>query len=175
YNPHDPLGLSDIARYYIGGLLKHARALAAVTSPTVNSYKRLVPGFEAPVYISWAERNRSPLIRVPARRGASTRIELRCPDPSCNPYLAIAACLAAGLDGIEKKIEPPPPCNFNIYELTPEERRKLGIGNLPASLEEALAELAADEVIKGALGEHIYERFREAKQKEWEEYRTQVY
>ncbi|MEW6426043.1 MAG: type I glutamate--ammonia ligase, partial [Bacillota bacterium] len=175
YDPHDPLGLSNVARYYIGGLLKHARALAAVTSPTVNSYKRLVPGYEAPVYISWAERNRSPLIRVPAKRGASTRIELRCPDPSCNPYLAIAACLAAGLDGIEKKIEPPPPCNFNIYELTPEERRKLGIGSLPASLEEALLELAADEVIKGALGEHIYERFREAKQKEWEEYRTRVY
>ncbi|MEW6275092.1 MAG: type I glutamate--ammonia ligase [Bacillota bacterium] len=175
YDPHDPLGLSNVARYYIGGLLKHARALAAVTSPTVNSYKRLVPGYEAPVYISWAERNRSPLIRVPAKRGASTRIELRCPDPSCNPYLAIAACLAAGLDGIEKKIEPPPQCNFNIYELTPEERRKLGIGSLPASLEEALLELAADEVIKGALGEHIYERFREAKQKEWEEYRTRVY
>ncbi len=174
YDPHDPLGLSDIARYYIGGLLRHARALAAVTSPTVNSYKRLVPGYEAPVYISWAERNRSPLIRVPAKRGASTRIELRCPDPSCNPYLAIAACLAAGLDGIEKKIEPPPPCNFNIYELSPEERCKFGIGSLPASLEEALKELAADEVIKGALGEHIYERFREAKQKEWDEYRTQV-
>jgi glutamine synthetase len=107
YDPHDPLGLSDVARHYIGGLLRHARALAAVTSPTVNSYKRLVPGYEAPVYICWAERNRSPLIRVPAKRGSSTRIELRCPDPSCNPYLAIAACLAAGLDGIEKKIEPP--------------------------------------------------------------------
>ncbi|MEW5898433.1 MAG: type I glutamate--ammonia ligase [Bacillota bacterium] len=175
YDPHDPQGLSKTARYYIGGLLKHARALAAVTSPTVNSYKRLVPGYEAPVYISWAERNRSPLIRVPAKRGASTRIELRCPDPSCNPYLAIAACLAAGLDGIEKKIEPPPPCNLNIYELTPAQRQKLGIGSLPASLEEALAELAADDVIKGALGEHIYERFREAKQKEWEEYRTRVH
>ncbi len=175
YDPHDPQGLSKTARYYIGGLLKHARALAAVTSPTVNSYKRLVPGYEAPVYISWAERNRSPLIRVPARRGASTRIELRCPDPSCNPYLAIAACLAAGLDGIEKKIEPPPPCNLNIYELTPAQRQKLGIGSLPASLEEALAELAADDVIKGALGEHIYERFREARQKEWEEYRTRVH
>ncbi|MCL6446995.1 MAG: type I glutamate--ammonia ligase [Armatimonadetes bacterium] len=175
YDPHDPQGLSKTARYYIGGLLKHARALAAVTSPTVNSYKRLVPGYEAPVYISWAERNRSPLIRVPAKRGASTRIELRCPDPSCNPYLAVAACLAAGLDGIEKKIEPPPPCNLNIYELTPAQRQKLGIGSLPASLEEALAELAADDVIKGALGEHIYERFREAKQKEWEEYRTRVH
>lgn len=175
YNPHDPMGLSDIARYYIGGLLKHARALAAVTSPTVNSYKRLVPGFEAPVYISWAERNRSPLIRIPAKRGASTRIELRCPDPSCNPYLAIAVCLAAGLDGIEKKIEPPAPCNFNIYELTSDQRRELGIGTLPISLEEALRELATDEIIKNALGEHIYERFRAAKQKEWDEYRTQVY
>jgi glutamine synthetase len=175
YNPHDPMGLSDIARYYIGGLLKHARALAAVTSPTVNSYKRLVPGFEAPVYISWAERNRSPLIRIPAKRGASTRIELRCPDPSCNPYLAIAVCLAAGLDGIEKKIEPPAPCNFNIYELTSDQRRELGIGTLPTSLEEALRELATDEIIKNALGEHIYERFRAAKQKEWDEYRTQVY
>jgi glutamine synthetase len=174
YDPHDPLGLSDVARHYIGGLLRHARALAAVTSPTVNSYKRLVPGYEAPVYICWAERNRSPLIRVPAKRGSSTRIELRCPDPSCNPYLAIAACLAAGLDGIEKKIEPPPPSNFNVYELTAGEREKLGIGSLPASLEEALGELDKDEVVKGALGEHIYERFREAKQKEWDEYRTQV-
>ncbi|HAP93715.1 MAG TPA: type I glutamate--ammonia ligase [Desulfotomaculum sp.] len=175
YNPSDPEGLSDIARWYIGGLLKHSRALAAVTSPTVNSYKRLVPGFEAPVYISWAERNRSPLIRVPAKRGMSTRVELRCPDPSCNPYLAVAACLVAGLDGIEKRIQPPLPCNLNIYELTPVQRQELGIGSLPASLEEALGELAANEVIRDALGGHIYERFMEAKQKEWDAYRTQVY
>lgn len=175
YDSGNPEGLSDIARWYIGGLLKHARALAAVTSPTVNSYKRLVPGFEAPVYISWAERNRSPLIRVPAKRGMSTRVELRCPDPSCNPYLAIAACLLAGLDGIKKLIQPPSSCNLNIYELTPAQRQELGIGSLPASLEEALEELAADEVVRSALGEHIYERFMEAKQKEWDSYRTQVY
>lgn len=175
FDPADQEGLSDLARFYVGGLLKHARALAAVTSPTVNSYKRLVPGYEAPVYISWAQRNRSPLIRVPAKRGMSTRIELRSPDPSCNPYLAIAACLSAGLDGIENRIQPPPQHNLNVYELTPEQRRELGIGSLPASLEEALSELEKDDVIKHALGEHIFMRFTDAKRIEWDEYRTRIY
>jgi len=175
YDPNDPQGLSETARYYIGGLLAHAGALAAVTNPTVNSYKRLIPGYEAPVHICWAEHNRSPLLRVPAKRGDSTRVELRSPDPSCNPYLAIAACLAAGLDGIEKKIMPPPPVNNNIYELTPAQRLEMGIGNLPASLEEALWELAADEVIKNVLGPCIYESFKKIKEKEWNEYRAQVY
>ncbi|NHM26174.1 type I glutamate--ammonia ligase [Desulfofundulus sp. TPOSR] len=175
YDPSAPDGLSDIARYYIGGLMKHARALAAITNPTVNSYKRLVPGYEAPVYIAWSGRNRSPLIRIPAKRGMSTRIELRNPDPSCNPYLALAVCLAAGLDGIKNRIAPPPPCDRNIYEMTAAERRELGIESLPASLEEALQELAGDEVIRGALGEDIYTKFVEAKQKEWENYRVQVH
>ncbi len=175
YDPDGSMQLSKVAYYYIGGLLKHARALAAVTNPIVNSYKRLVPGYEAPVYLAWSGRNRSPLIRIPAKRGSSTRIELRNPDPSCNPYLALTACLAAGLDGIENKIEPPPACDRNIYELTPAELQELGIGSLPASLEEAYAELANDEVIRASLGSHIYEKLSEAKRKEWEDYRTKVH
>ncbi|OIQ12976.1 type I glutamate--ammonia ligase [Neomoorella thermoacetica] len=175
YEPDDPLQLSKVAYYYIGGLMHHARALAAITNPTVNSYKRLVPGFEAPVYIAWSPRNRSPLIRVPAKRGASTRIELRNPDPSCNPYLALAVMLKAGLDGIKKQIQPPAPTERNIYEMTPAERRDLGIGSLPGDLKDALAELSRDEVIREALGDHIYQHFVEAKEKEWEQYRIQVH
>lgn len=175
YDPDDPLQLSKVAYYYIGGLMHHARALAAITNPTVNSYKRLVPGFEAPVYIAWSPRNRSPLIRVPAKRGASTRIELRNPDPSCNPYLALAVMLKAGLDGIKKPIQPPAPTERNIYEMTPAERRDLGIGSLPGDLKDALAELSRDEVIREALGDHIYQHFVEAKEKEWEQYRIQVH
>lgn len=175
FDQNDPEGLSETLRFYVGGLLQHARAIAAVASPTVNSYKRLVPGYEAPVYISWAMRNRSPLIRVPAKRGLSTRIEFRSPDPSCNPYLAIAACLLAGLDGIENRVQPPEQCNLNIYELTPQQRLELGISSLPANLEEALVELEKDEVVRGALGEHIYENFMEAKRQEWDAYRTRVY
>ncbi|OAT79971.1 type I glutamate--ammonia ligase [Desulfotomaculum copahuensis] len=175
YDPSAPDGLSEVARNYIGGLVKHARAFAAVTNPTVNSYKRLVPGYEAPVYIAWSERNRSPLIRIPAKRGLSTRIELRNPDPSCNPYLAIAACLRAGLDGIKNGLQPPPSCDRNIYQMTPEERKELGINSLPASLEEALAELAADEVVRGALGEYVFEKYVHAKKMEWENYRIQVH
>ncbi|QGP93676.1 Glutamine synthetase [Neomoorella glycerini] len=175
YDPGDPLQLSQTAYYYIGGLMHHARAMAAVTNPTVNSYKRLVPGFEAPVYIAWSPRNRSPLIRVPAKRGASTRIELRNPDPACNPYLALAVMLKAGLDGIKKQIQPPAPVERNIYEMTAAERRDLGIGSLPGDLKEALEELSRDNVIREALGDHIYERFVEAKEKEWDEYRVQVH
>ncbi|OIQ60301.1 glutamine synthetase [Moorella thermoacetica] len=175
YDPDDPLELSKVAYYYIGGLMHHARALTAITNPTVNSYKRLVPGFEAPVYIAWSPRNRSPLIRVPAKRGASTRIELRNPDPSCNPYLALAVMLKAGLDGIKKQIQPPAPAERNIYEMTPAERRDLGIGSLPGDLKEALAELSRDEVIREALGDHVYRHFVEAKEKEWEQYRIQVH
>ena len=175
YDPEAPLQLSEVTYYYIGGLMRHARAMAAITNPTINSYKRLVPGFEAPVYIAWSPRNRSPLIRVPAKRGASTRIELRNPDPACNPYLALAVMLKAGLDGIKNKIQPPAPTERNIYEMTAAERRDLGIESLPGDLREALTELARDEVIREALGEHIYERFVEAKQKEWDEYRVQVH
>lgn len=175
YDPNSPLQLSEVAYHFIGGVIKHIKAITAVANPTVNSYKRLVPGYEAPVYVAWSCRNRSPLIRIPAKRGPSTRIELRSPDPSCNPYLALAAIIKAGLDGVKNKIQPPAPVDKNIYHLTPEERAELGIDCLPGSLIEALAELEKDDVIKDALGPHIYEKFMEAKLKEWDEYRTQVH
>lgn len=174
YDPRGKGELSDAAYYYIGGLMKHARAIAAITNPTVNSYKRLVPGYEAPVYVAWSSKNRSPLIRIPAKRGLSTRIEMRNPDPSCNPYLAIAVMLKAGLDGIKNQIAPPAPVNRNIYEMTAAEKAELGIVNLPGSLEEAIRELKANEVIKSALGEHAFSRFVEAKEMEWDDYRTKV-
>ncbi|MHB0884557.1 MAG: type I glutamate--ammonia ligase [Bacillota bacterium] len=170
-----PYQLSKVAMWYLGGLMTHARGLTAICNPLVNSYKRLVPGYEAPVYIAWSEQNRSPLIRVPARRGVGTRLELRSPDPSCNPYLALAVMLQAGLDGIKKKIEPPEPVNRNIYHMTPDERAEAGIGSLPGSLEEALQELSRDEVIRAALGDHVYTHFMEAKQIEWDIYRTQIH
>ncbi|SNX55095.1 type I glutamate--ammonia ligase [Thermoanaerobacterium sp. RBIITD] len=174
YDPNDPLGLSKECYYYIGGLLSHAKALTCITNPTVNSYKRLVSGFEAPVYIAWSGRNRSPLIRIPAKRGNSTRIELRSPDPSNNPYLALAAALASGLDGIKNKILPPPAVDKNIYEMNERELDELCIEKLPGSLEEALVILEKDEVIKNALGSHIYNKFIEAKWAEWNSYRTYV-
>lgn len=175
FDTNTPDQLSEIAKYYVGGLIKHASAMAAITNPTVNSYKRLVPGYEAPVYVAWSARNRSPLIRIPAKRGASTRIELRNPDPSCNPYLAIAVALKAGLDGIKNKIQPPPPTDKNIYEMTSAERLAEGITNLPSSLHEALQELSKDDVVKSALGKHAYERFVEAKTIEWDKFRVQVH
>ncbi len=175
FDPETPDQLSEAAKHYVGGLITHASAMAAITNPTVNSYKRLVPGYEAPVYIAWSARNRSPLIRIPAKRGASTRIELRNPDPSCNPYLAIAVALKAGLDGIKNKIQPPPPTDKNIYEMTAAERLAEGIGSLPSSLYEALQELSKDEVIKSALGSHAYNRFTEAKTIEWDRFRVQVH
>ncbi|WP_406676167.1 type I glutamate--ammonia ligase [Moorella sp. ACPs] len=175
YDPGDKLGLSQTAYQFIAGVMKHARALAAVTNPTVNSYKRLVPGYEAPVYIAWSPRNRSPLIRVPAKRGPSTRIEVRHPDPSCNPYLALAVLLKAGLDGIKKGLTPPPPTDKNIFAMNPAELQAEGIGVLPGSLDEALEALAEDEVIKEALGPHIYERLTLAQKLECEQYRTRVH
>ena len=175
YDPNTPDQLSDVAKYYIGGLIKHAKAIAAITNPTVNSYKRLVPGYEAPVYIAWSARNRSPLIRIPAKRGVSTRIELRNPDPACNPYLATAVALKAGLDGIKNKIQPPPPTDKNIYEMTAEERLAEGIDSLPSSIYEAIQYLSRDEVLKCALGSHAYNRFIEAKMIEWDKYRVQVH
>ncbi|HCJ79105.1 MAG TPA: type I glutamate--ammonia ligase [Desulfotomaculum sp.] len=175
YDSDAPDGLSDFARYYTGGLLKHAPALTAIASPTVNSYKRLVPGYEAPVYIAWSEKNRSALVRIPAKRGLSTRVEYRSPDPSCNPYLAIAACLQAGLDGIKQNILPPEIVNRNIYHMSNEERKELGIGTLPGNLAEALEELKADTVIVKSLGEHVFNHFLEAKTKEWDNYRIQVH
>lgn len=167
-------GLSDTARYYMGGILKHARALAAVTNPTVNSYKRLVPGFEAPVYVAWSYANRSCLVRVPAKRGASTRIEVRNPDPSCNPYLALAVMLKAGLDGIKNKTACPASIDQNIYKMDESERIEKGIDSLPGNLLEALGELGKNELIKDALGSHIYEKFVEGKLAEWLDYNTQV-
>jgi glutamine synthetase len=174
YDPEGKDQLSDVARYYMGGIIKHAKAMSAVTNPTVNSYKRLVPGYEAPVNIAWSGSNRSCLIRVPAKRGLSTRIEVRNPDPSCNPYLALAVMLKAGLDGIANKIEAPEPVDKNIYKMDEEERISLGIESLPGSLLEALQELSRDEVIKEALSPHIYAKFMEGKIEEWKEYNIQV-
>ena len=166
--------LSQDAYWFIGGLMKHMRSMAAITNPLVNSYKRLVPGYEAPVYIAWSARNRSPLVRVPAARGSATRLELRCPDPSCNPYLALAAILAAGLDGIENKIQPPAPSNKNIFQMTAEERARDGIASLPGSLEEAIIELGSSEFARNILGNHIFEKYIEAKNEEYNEYRMQI-
>jgi glutamine synthetase len=177
-DPKDDFHLSPIAYQFIAGQLAHARALAAIVAPTVNSYKRLVPGYEAPVYIGWAQINRSALIRIPRwsdGRDKSTRVELRFPDPSSNPYLAFSTMLAAALDGIDQKMECPKPLNHvNVYELTHEERKSLGVAELPGSLEEALHELAADAVIKGALGPVIYSAFERAKWEEIQEYRMKV-
>jgi len=170
---HDPKGqweLSDVALSYIAGLLTHARGFCAVTNPLVNSYKRLVPGYEAPVNVAWSMRNRSPLVRIPDRRGMGTRCELRMPDPSANPYLALAVQLAAGIDGVQKKLTPPDPVNKNIFEMSFRERRKYRIDELPRDLHEALDTLEKDDVIREALGPHIYERFVEAKRGEWQEY-----
>jgi len=174
YDEKDPLQLSQEAYWFIGGIIKNISAITALTNPLVNSYKRLVPDYEAPVYIAWSTSNRSPLIRVPAARGESTRLELRSPDPSCNPYLALAAILMAGLDGIENKIVPPPPTNKNIFRMSKEEREKEGIPSLPASLEEALNEMEKSDLVRGLLGEHIFNKYLEAKRKEWDDYRTKV-
>lgn len=177
YDATGQFRLSQTAHHFVAGQLKHAPALAAIVAPTVNSYKRLVPGYEAPVYICWAQINRSALIRIPRYspgREQSTRVELRCPDPSCNPYLAFAAMLAAGLDGIKNKIEAPPPVSDDVYEYSPEKLSQVGIGTLPGTLGEALEILAADDVIRAALGEHVYEVFHRAKSAEWDEYRVQV-
>ncbi|MFW5995658.1 MAG: type I glutamate--ammonia ligase [Halanaerobiaceae bacterium] len=175
YNENDSRGLSQTAYYYIGGLLKHARAFTAITNPTINSYKRLVPGYEAPVYMAWSSKNRSALIRIPAARGNSTRLELRNPDPTANPYLAIAVMLKAGLDGIKNEIEPPEEVLKNIYELTEEEMEKYNIDSLPGNVKEAVGILQQDEVIKDALGQHVFEHFVEAKEIEWDIYRSQVH
>ncbi len=166
--------LSKVALHYIGGLLKHARGMCAITNPLVNSYKRLVPGYEAPVNVAWSMRNRSPLIRVPDRRGVGTRVELRMPDPAANPYLALAVMLAAGLDGVESSADWREPVNENIWEMSFRERRRLRIDDLPHDLNEALDELEKDDVIKVALGEHITRHFVEAKRQEWRDYITQV-
>ena len=168
------IGLSDDAYHFIAGIMKHARGMSAITNPLVNSYKRLVPGYEAPVYIAWSAKNRSPLIRIPASRGNGTRVELRNPDPTANPYLVLALCLAAGLDGIKNKIGVPESVDCNIYEMTPGERRAAGIENMPADLKEAVDCLVTDEFLCSVLGEHITTKYVEAKMKEWENYTTRV-
>jgi glutamine synthetase len=162
--------LSRTCRHYIGGLLRHAKSFCAITNPLVNSYKRLVPGFEAPTAIAWSTRNRSPLVRVPAARGAMTRIELRMPDPSCNPYLALAVMLRAGLDGIEQELDPGPPVLKNIYRMSHRERRHLRIDELPANLSDALDHLQKSDLMEETLGDHILAHFLAAKRAEWDSY-----
>src|SRR6266436_6232183 len=174
FHAQGPIQLSEVGRWYIGGLLRHARGYCAVTNPLVNSYKRLVSGFEAPVNVSWSTQNVSPLIRVPAQRGEATRCENRMPDPCGNPYLAIAVQLAAGLDGIHERIDPGEPVNKNIARMSYRERRKFRIDDLPRDLHEALDYLEKDTVVREALGEHIYERYLDAKREEWQECIGQV-
>jgi glutamine synthetase len=178
FDPDDEYHISEFAYGFIGGQLRHARAMAAVVAPTVNSYKRLVPGYEAPVYVGWAQINRSALVRIPyytPGRDKSMRAELRCPDPSANPYLAFTVMLASALDGIDQRLSPPAPLNnVNVYELTAEERAARGIPELPGSLAEALREFESDAVLQDALGESIYEAFRRAKWAEVEEYRMKI-
>ena len=174
YDPEDPISLSQTAYQFIAGVMEHAYAMAAITNPLVNSYKRLVPGYEAPVYIAWSAKNRSPLIRVPSARGAGTRIELRNPDPAANPYLALALCLASGLDGIKRGLTPPPSTDSNIYDMPRKERKSLGIHSMPANLKDAIDALQEDELLCEALGEHIVNKYVEHKQLEWREYCTRV-
>jgi len=174
YDPNDKNQLSVIAYHFIAGLLKYIKEICAVVNPTVNSFKRLVPGYEAPTYISWANRNRSALIRIPSKRGKSTRCELRNPDVSCNPYLAFSVMLAAGLKGIEEKLYPPEPIEQNIYALSEKEREEYGIEQLPDSLGSALSLMSKSELVKTTLGDHVFENFLHVKKKEWSEYRTQV-
>ncbi|MFH1464965.1 MAG: glutamine synthetase family protein [Pseudomonadota bacterium] len=175
FDPAAPLQLSKVAMGYIAGLLAHAEGLTAICNPLVNSYKRLVPGYEAPTVIAWSEKNRSPLIRIPARRGAGTRAELRSPDPSCNPYLALTATLAAGLDGVTQGLVPPPPLLENVYELSDEERATRGIRALPPDLRAAVEALRGDPIIRDALGPHIYDYFVRNRLAEWQEYIAQVH
>jgi len=175
HSDDDEFNLSDTAKSFTAGILEHAEAIAAVSNPTVNSYKRLVPGYEAPVYVAWSDRNRSALIRKPAARvPAASRIEARFPDPSCNPYLAFAALIHAGLDGIENDLDCDDPVRENIYEFDEAKREEYGITTLPSNLGEAIDALEEDEVIQDALGEHVYENFVEAKTQEYDDYRVDV-
>lgn len=177
YDPHDQYGLSEVAKRFIAGLLAHSKGMCAVLSPLVNSYKRLVAGFEAPVYISWARTNRSALVRIPKispTKPEATRIELRSPDPSCNPYLAFAVMLRCGLDGIKRNLDLPQPIEEDLYEFSDEMMARHGVGTLPGSLHQALDEMEKDEVVRDALGPHIFERFYEAKTMEWKEFRQRV-
>ena len=170
----DKLGLSLEAYYFIGGIMKHMKAMTAIMNPLVNSYKRLVPGYEAPAYITWSATNRSPLIRIPASRGMDTRLELRSPDPSANPYLALALCLRAGLDGMENKILPPESVDRDVFGMSVQERQKKGIEEIPGTLMEAVHYMEEDDFIRDVLGEHVFEKYIAAKKEEWNRYRCQV-
>lgn len=175
YDPKADSQLSETALQFIAGIVKHAESFTAITNPTVNSYKRLVPGYEAPCYVAWSTSNRSPLIRIPASRGLSTRVEVRSVDPAANPYLALAVLLKAGLDGVKNQTNPPAPVDRNIYAMNKEERLAEGVTDLPATLAQAIEVLKQNEVIVSALGEHIFEHFVEAKEIEWDMFRTQVH
>ncbi|MEZ5989773.1 MAG: type I glutamate--ammonia ligase [Planctomycetota bacterium] len=175
FGKDQPYELSGTALQYIAGLLKHAKGLAALTNPIVNSYKRLVPGYEAPTHIAWSEKNRSPLCRIPARRGVGTRVELRMPDPACNTYLALAGMLASGLDGIQSKLEAPEPVNKNLYKMSQRERARHKVDSLPGNLSEAVDALEKDKVLQEALGSHIFEHYCLAKRTEWQDYISQVH
>lgn len=173
-DPTDELGLSKEAYYFIGGIIEHMKGMTVITNPLINSYKRLVPGYEAPIYIAWSATNRSPLIRIPVTRGEGTRVEFRNPDPAANPYLVLAVCLAAGLDGIEKQMEPPAEVHINVFELEKGDKERLEIHSLPTDLHHAVKELKKDQFIQEVLGSHIADKYIEAKEAEWNEYRTQV-
>jgi len=175
FDPTDDLQLSDKAYHFIAGVLENVKNFAAVTNPLVNSYKRLVPGYEAPCYLAWSASNRSALIRIPAKKGLATRVELRCPDPSSNPYLTFAVIASAGLDGIEKELQVPFPINEDIFHMTEDRRGELGIENLPGSLAEAIKELEAGEIGRKTLGDHVYEEYVALKKAEWDSYRTAVH
>jgi glutamine synthetase len=177
FDADDQYFLSPTGKAFIAGQLKHAREISSIFAQWVNSYKRLVPGYEAPVYVAWSRRNRSALIRIPLYKPGSeqaTRAEIRCPDPACNPYLTFAALLHAGLEGIEQGYELPEPMETNLYHLTPEQRRERGIVSLPETLGEAIDALADSELARKALGPHIFDRYVELKRKEWDEYRVQL-
>lgn len=175
YDPSASNGLSETATHYIGGLLNHIKEFTALTNPLVNSYKRLVPGYEAPIYLTWSDSNRSSLIRIPAARGKGTRVELRCPDPTCNPYLAFAVMLRAGLDGIKNKTDPGDSTKRNVFELTEDERIELGIDALPGNLKEAIDEMKQSKFVRSALGDHVFEQYITAKTTEWDNYKAQVH
>ena len=174
YDKDDENGLSKIAYNFIAGVILHAKAMTGITNPIVNSYKRLVPGFEAPVHIAWSAKNRSPLLRIPAARGEGTRIELRNPDPSANPYLALAVCLAAGLDGIKRNLTPPPQIDSNVFKMTESERESKGIENIPQNLAKAIRAMKRDNIINKTLGNHAFEKYITYKEAEWRSYRNQI-
>ncbi|WP_094227248.1 type I glutamate--ammonia ligase [Methanolobus psychrotolerans] len=175
YDPDTPDQLSVTSKQYIAGILKYIREFAAITNSTVNSYKRLVPGYEAPIYCTWSASNRSSLIRIPASRGLGTRIELRCPDPACNPYLAFAVMLRAGLEGIKNEMEPPASTDVNVFKLTDAEKQARGIESLPGSLKEAIDLMAGSEFVKNVVGDHVFTNYLKAKNAQWDEYKAQVH